>query len=495
VDNVGLAEQPDAVNQQALTTPVVGMLYEPAGRKAQPVPAMLFLGGSGGGNQLSELAKHYAAQGFVTLSLCYFGCPGRPSALAQIPLEYVLSAVGYLHDLPEVDPASVNVYGISRGAELALLIGSHTTDVRGVVSVYGAPWVFGAVAPANGCGWTLNGACVPVGTPIAVQQIRGPVLLFHGQFDALWPMAYSEQISAELDSALHPHSLVVFPNVGHAFDSLGCLIGTRSCTDPQVPGWASVPWNAVAHVNATRIMFAQVLTLLRSETAGTTLDLPPSIGMPPALPAPVPGTPAPTPTGPPGTVILQDVAARVLPSSTDLDQRSRRYDGDNYVVSVPALGAVDTTHPNELMTALPGTYADAALSADVQLANPAADQYVTLACRSQMAGSEYRFSVLPAAGQFAMARSIDLQQQYVTDGLQGSTTLRTADQTNHIELRCRQDRIEGLINGSAVWSVSDYTFSSGGLWFAVGQAPATPNRPASSGIVQAEFRNLVVTQQ
>jgi hypothetical protein len=79
VDNVGLVEQPDAVNQQALTTPVVGMLYEPAGRKAQPVPAMLFLGGSGGGNKLTDLAKHYAAQGFVTLSLCYFGCPGRPS--------------------------------------------------------------------------------------------------------------------------------------------------------------------------------------------------------------------------------------------------------------------------------------------------------------------------------------------------------------------------------------------------------------------------------
>ena len=81
------------------------------------------------------------------------------------------------------------------------------------------------------------------------------------------------------------------------------------------------------------------------------------------------------------------------------------------------------------------------------------------------------------------------------DGLQTSTALRTADQRNHIELRCRQDRIEGLINGSTVSSISDYTFSSGGLWFAVGQAQTTPERTVSSGIVRAEFSNLVVTQQ
>jgi hypothetical protein len=101
VDNVGLLEQPDPVNQQAVTTRVVGTLYEPADREAQPVPAMLFPGGSGGGNKLTELAKHRAAPGFVTLCLCYFGCPSRPSALAQIPLEYLLSALGYLRDLPQ----------------------------------------------------------------------------------------------------------------------------------------------------------------------------------------------------------------------------------------------------------------------------------------------------------------------------------------------------------------------------------------------------------
>jgi hypothetical protein len=245
-------------------------------------------------------------------------------------------------------------------------------------------------------------------------------------------------------------------------------------------------------------MFAQVLTLLRSEAAGSKLDLPASIGAAPTLPAQVPGTPAPTPAGPLGTVILQDatqdIANRVLPSSTEPDQRSRGYDGDNYVVSVPALNRVDTTHPNELMTALPRTYADAALSADVQLVNPGADQYVTLACRSQRPGSEYRFSVLPAAGLYALARWIDWSQQYVTDGLESSTALRTPDQANHIELRCRQDRIEALINGSTVWSFSDYTFSSGGLWFAVGQAPTTPDRPVSSGVVRAKFSNLVVTQ-
>lgn len=242
IDNVGVIESPDAVEVKTLTAPIVGRLYVPTDRPSKPVPAVLFLGGSEGyvsdliHGGLSDSARHLAAQGFVTLHLCYFGCPERAQYLDRIPVEYVLSAITHLRGLPQVDASSVNVYGVSRGAELALLIGSYSQDIRSVISVFGSPWVFGGLVglglagrSSGDCAWTVNGSCVPIGMLIPVQQIRGPVLLFHGQYDALWPLAYSEQISTKLDSAQHPHSLVVFPDVGQTFGTLDCLIGTGTC--------------------------------------------------------------------------------------------------------------------------------------------------------------------------------------------------------------------------------------------------------------------------
>jgi dienelactone hydrolase len=146
IDNVGV-KTTFVVTQTDLTSPVVGTLYVPDHLPAH-VPAVLFLGGSEGFGAdnyvggLSDLARHLASQGFVTLDLCYFDCPQRSQYLNRIPLEYVQSAVRYLAGLSDVDADNVNIFGWSRGGELALLVGAYDHDVRSVVSVYGAPWVF-----------------------------------------------------------------------------------------------------------------------------------------------------------------------------------------------------------------------------------------------------------------------------------------------------------------------------------------------------------------
>jgi nucleolar protein 56 len=259
---------------QTLSAPVTGMLFEPAQRSG-PLPAVLILHGSegydadSGPTGLQNTAKHYAAQGFVTLALCYFGCSGRPSVLERMPLEYVFSALDYLEGLPEVDGSNVSIWGLSRGAELALIVGADRQELRSVVALYGSPTVAGATT-GNGtlirdCAWTLNDQCLAgYGTlqVIPVERIKGPVLLLHGLDDALWPAAYSQRIEDELEAAGHPSQLTVLPGVGHGFGLLGCMIGPSSChprdDGTRVIGAANVP----NYVNAARVAFAQTVAFL-----------------------------------------------------------------------------------------------------------------------------------------------------------------------------------------------------------------------------------------
>lgn len=257
-DKVGVVEDRNAVQVQAVTSSVVGTLFRPT-QRTQPLPGVLMLQGSEGYDAESTAggmdgqAKHLAAQGFITFRLCYFGCSGRPPVLQRIALEYVLSAIRYLKSLPEVDADNVSVFGWSRGGELALLIGSMSPDLRGVIAQSGSPRVYGSPT-AHDCAWTSAGDCIVSGTPIPVEQIRGPVLVLVGQVDEVWPASLSQQIADELEHIQHPHQLTIFPNTGHLFGGLSCITGTFCPGGP-------------AYVNAARVTFAQTVAFLKALAA------------------------------------------------------------------------------------------------------------------------------------------------------------------------------------------------------------------------------------
>lgn len=277
LDNAGVVESQNAVQVQVLNAgPVYGTLYEPAQRSAA-LPAVLMLHGSegydanNGSSGLQATAQHLAAQGSVTLALCYFGCTGRPAVLQQIALEYVFSAVQYLEGLPEVDSSKVSVLGLSRGAELSLIVGANRPELRSVIALYGSPYyepAFGNGKPIADCSWTLNDQCVAAYRTmptIPVQQIKGPVLLLHGLDDTLWPAGYSETIADELATAGHPYQLTLFPDVGHAFGLMNCMVGANSCHPaafilPPVYGTPNVP----AYVSASRVGFVQTVAFLNA---------------------------------------------------------------------------------------------------------------------------------------------------------------------------------------------------------------------------------------
>jgi dienelactone hydrolase len=217
---------------------VVGTLYEPAG--AGPHPAVLDLHGSAG--RLSDsTAKALANEGYATLAIDYFG-DGEPipDDHRNVPLEYFDTAVDWLCDQPGVHEGPVGLVGASRGAELALLLGSRRDWVGAVVSYAGSAIMWDT--PSGEPAWTDDGEPVPhvVADPtpgasvergltdeqveratVHVEETNGPVLLLSGGDDEVWQARYLSDLAMErLEAADFPHRFE-----HHTYDGVGHFIG------------------------------------------------------------------------------------------------------------------------------------------------------------------------------------------------------------------------------------------------------------------------------
>lgn len=194
---------------------------------ATVAPGVVVLGGSGGGVR-GELAAALARHGLTCLALEYFGGAALPAALAEIPLEYLEAAVGWLIARPEVAGLPVGVVGGSKGGELALLAASTFPELIGpVVAFAPSSVVFFGLDPIGGgtsavcrSSWSYRGRALPFvpyppdaepestagglaveplytaalanepavrAAAIPIEQARGPVLLISGDDDRMWP--------------------------------------------------------------------------------------------------------------------------------------------------------------------------------------------------------------------------------------------------------------------------------------------------------------------
>jgi hypothetical protein len=240
--------------------PIIGRLFIPPGRG--PHPAVIVLSGTGGGFDLDKAAV-LSRHGFATLALAYFGIPPLPTWLHRIPLEYFEAALGWLGAQPEIDAQRIGVLGISRGAELALLLGAKFPEIHAVAAYAPSSVVWAAGGRDKTTGeiipsWTWQGSPVPFAPlplrgfmwrsaiPVAVlkravmfrnlfraglrnretierasipvERIRGSVLLISGGDDHLWPAAeMSEAIVTRLKKHgfAHPVEHLHYPRAGH----------------------------------------------------------------------------------------------------------------------------------------------------------------------------------------------------------------------------------------------------------------------------------------
>ncbi|UNK16909.1 acyl-CoA thioesterase/BAAT N-terminal domain-containing protein [Paenibacillus sp. N3/727] len=135
----------DDVQETFVTDGFVGKYFAPD--RASDLPALLVVGGSGGGFQWSEqVAALLASRGYAALAVAYFDYRGQydlPTGLAEIRIEQFRQAAEWLKARKETDGRPIRVMGISKGAELALLLGSvFPDDICTVVAYAPSLYVF-----------------------------------------------------------------------------------------------------------------------------------------------------------------------------------------------------------------------------------------------------------------------------------------------------------------------------------------------------------------
>ena len=248
--------QAENVERRVVDSP--GMVATLFGPRSGCRRGVIVLSGSEGGvpeEQASVLASH----DLTTLAVAYFGAPGLPASLTDIPIEVVQRALEFMREQPSVCPHDAALFGGSKGAELALLSASTFGGVRGVVALKPSSVVFFGLfgKSDNVSSWSFGGKPVPFANGsvpsslkqaisakenarekaayvedylarlqnntdsaavIPVERIAAPILLVAGSSDQLWPSALMAQQIMQRRQSMAPRfedQLLIYPGAGH----------------------------------------------------------------------------------------------------------------------------------------------------------------------------------------------------------------------------------------------------------------------------------------
>ncbi|NPD45858.1 palmitoyl-CoA hydrolase [Lentimicrobium sp. S6] len=208
-----------------------------------------------------------ANKSYVGLSLPYTRLEGLLDLPEEIPLEYFEKAIDWLGQQAEVDPKKIIVMGASRNAELALVLASMLPNKISGVIAYAPSSVSWAnrVLPYNSdhlkASWTYKGEDIPYIpmekiTPntsseintlaywksglektevrelasIKVENINGPILLFSGKEDGVWPAA---QMADSIEKRIKAHGFK-YPFYNIQYENAGHLISRNPDSDTDV---------------------------------------------------------------------------------------------------------------------------------------------------------------------------------------------------------------------------------------------------------------------
>ncbi len=129
---VRLCKDPDVQKISIREKGLVGVLFLPP--SDQPLPVIVTLNGSSGGIG-ADRSQLLASHGFAVFALGYFGMNGLPPNLHDFPLEYFETAFNWIKSQHNLDGSRIGIYGISRGGELVLILGSVFPEfIRAIVA-------------------------------------------------------------------------------------------------------------------------------------------------------------------------------------------------------------------------------------------------------------------------------------------------------------------------------------------------------------------------
>ena len=179
------------------TTNVESILYQGEGDGNKLIVG---LGGSEGGNAWAsdywkEQREQFLEKGYSFLALGYFGAKGTPAILDQIRIEDVYAAIRLAAD--QVKAEHIILLGGSRGADLALFLGSYYSDISAVVSIVGSNAAFpGHTNHFTSSCWTYQGEQLPF---VPVNDAAVPFLMegdLRGTFEAMLQDSVAVEASA-----------------------------------------------------------------------------------------------------------------------------------------------------------------------------------------------------------------------------------------------------------------------------------------------------------
>jgi acetyl esterase/lipase len=127
-------------------------------------PIVLVLGGSEGGTLKSRtLAKAIIANGYSVASIAYHQAPGTPPYVKEIPIESIVKRIKDVSTDDKGNQRCVAILGVSKGAELALLIAAYTDFADATIAVVPSSvvWQSNQITLARNSSWRVNDEPLP----------------------------------------------------------------------------------------------------------------------------------------------------------------------------------------------------------------------------------------------------------------------------------------------------------------------------------------------
>lgn len=217
--------------------------------------SIITFGGSEGSPNYN-MAKLIANNGYEVLALYFFGQDNQPKELSRIPIEFFSDAIMYIKKhFFSLHPLSI--IGISKGAELALLLSEYYAEIDNLVLMAPSAYRFQGIDSSNNASsWTFNNIDLPYisfkhvsliqklkinfeykfmlpvklkayydsaiknadnieEARIKAEKFKGNILILLGEDDGMWN---SYNMANKIKKAKPDNTeIVIYQNVGHAF--------------------------------------------------------------------------------------------------------------------------------------------------------------------------------------------------------------------------------------------------------------------------------------